>query len=907
LSIACLHRYIGSANLPSQSHDPTYQSTAEDRRLDDANARRVHWWRWGPYLSERQWGTVREDYSPDGDAWNYFPHEHARSRAYRWGEDGIAGLCDRHQRVCFALAFWNERDEILKERLFGLTNLQGNHGEDVKEYYFYLDALPSSAYLKYLYKYPQSPFPYQQLIDENARRSRLEPEFELLDTKIFDQDRYFDIYIEYAKQTFEEVLIRITAINRGPDAAPLRILPTWWFRNKWSWNEPDEVCPSVCRVQGTNGFQVVEMQHHYYGQRWMIIEGSPELLFTENETNDQFLFGAANRTPYVKDAFHRYIIHGERAAVNPAQTGTKMAAHFPLQIAAGASATVKLRMTVNNPSLQNADGYFGSSFDETFMLRQHESDEFYARFVHPGMSDDAKNVQRQAFSGLLWNKQSYHYDVQRWLDGDPGYPPPPPERRLGRNHDWTTLRNADVLSMPDKWEYPWYASWDLAFHCMVMALIDSGFAKRQLVLLLREWYMHPSGKVPAYEWCFDDANPPVLAAAAFRVYQIDRRITGHADRPFLERVFQKLLMNFTWWVNRTDPEGLNIFEAGFLGLDNIGIFDRSHPLPGGHHIEQSDSTSWMMAYSLSMMSIALELARENPVYEDLATKFIEHCVYISDAMNKIGGTGLWDEQDGFYYDVLKLPSGDRQQLRVRSMVGLIPLFAVRVLEPQDLEGRTVFLKRMQWFLDHHANINEHIDSSQHSDKGVRRLVALVNKERLVRVLRYMLDENEFLSPHGIRSLSKYHAQHPYMLEVDHTMYGIQYEPAESESGVFGGNSNWRGPVWVQMNVLIIEALQRYDYYYGDSLKVECPTGSGQWKTLWEVSQEISRRISRIFLRRDDRRAVYGGTTKFQQDPHWRDLILFYEYFHGDNGAGLGASHQTGWTALVAKLLEQSGE
>jgi len=884
--------------------------TAEEQRLEDAKAHRVHWWRWGPYLSERQWGTVREDYSPDGHAWNYFTHDHARSRAYRWGEDGIAGICDRHQRICFALAFWNERDPILKERLFGLTNQQGNHGEDVKEYYFYLDALPSSAYLKYLYKYPQAAYPYQQLIDENGRRSRNDLEYELLDTGIFDQNRYFDIFVEYAKVTFDDVLIRITAINRGPDEAPLRILPHLWFRNKWAWGDPDEDRPGVYRVDdlgGGAGFPVVELDEQYYGKRWLLIPGGPELLFTENETNNHLLFNTRNRIPYVKDAFHRYIVNNDVEAINPALTGTKMAAHYPFHIAPGASVTIKLRLTAEQPTSTVAADYFGAAFDDTFTLRQREADEFYARFFNPDMSDDAKNVQRQAFAGLLWNKQSYHYEVQRWLDGDSGYPPPPEQRRFGRNRDWITLYNADVISMPDKWEYPWYASWDLAFHCMVMALIDPNFAKRQLILLLREWYMHPSGKVPAYEWSFDDANPPVLAGAALRVYQIDRRMTGTGDRNFLERVFQKLLLNFTWWVNRKDPEGLNIFEGGFLGLDNIGMFDPSHPLPGGLRVQQSDATSWMMSYSLSMAYIALELARENPAYEDLASKFFEHCVYISDAMNNIGGVGLWDEQDGFYYDVLQAPDGEHQRLKVRSLVGLIPLLAVKTLEPEDVEGRTGFLKRMQWFLDHHPHISEHVDSSQHTDKGVRRLLALVNKERLIRVLRYMLDEKEFLSPYGIRSLSKFHEQNPYTLELDHITHAINYEPAESTSVFFGGNSNWRGPVWVQMNVLIIEALQRYDYYYGKDLKVECPTGSGQMLTLWEVSEELSRRLSRIFLRRDNRRAVYGNAAKFQQDPYWRDLILFYEYFHGDNGAGLGASHQTGWTALVAKLLEQSGE
>jgi len=886
--------------------------TAEEQRLQESRDRKVHWKRWGPYLSERQWGTVREDYSANGDAWNYFPHDHARSRAYRWGEDGIAGISDPHQRICFALAFWNERDPILKERLFGLTNTQGNHGEDVKEYYFYLDATPTSAYLRYLYKYPQAAFPYDQLIEENARRSRNDPEYELLDTGIFDQDRYFDIFIEYAKASAEDVLIRITAWNRAAEAARLHILPTIWFRNKWDWGDtaPGNARPNLRWLPEIASIPAIELEQFDYGKRWLLIGDAPELLFTENETNTKRLYKVPNRTPFVKDAFNDYVVNGVKSAINSQRAGTKAAARFSTEIPAGGKFEIRLRLTDQAPTkAATPDATFGKEFDDVIVRRQKEADEFYARMIRHPMSDDAKRVQRQAFAGLLWNKQSYHYEVERWLEGDPTQPAPSPERLNGRNHNWKHLYNADVISMPDKWEYPWYASWDLAFHCVAMAMIDPDFAKSQLILFMREWYMHPNGKLPAYEWSFDDENPPVFAGAALRIYGIERRLRGKADRNFLERVFQKLLLNFTWWVNRKDPDGLNVFEGGFLGLDNIGVFDRSRPLPGGVRIEQSDSTSWMMNFSLNMMTIALELAKENPNYEDVASKFFEHCIHIADAMNNIGGEniGLWDEEDGFYYDALLAPNGEHLTLKVRSMVGLIPIFAVDTLEPEEVEPRRGFLRRMQWFLDHHKETAQHLDMSQRSDLGVRRLMALVNRDRLVRICRYLLDESEFLSPYGIRSLSKIHAKKPFTLRLDDTEHVIDYEPAESTSDLFGGNSNWRGPVWMPANFMVIEALQRYDYYYGSSLKVECPTGSGKMMTLWDVSQEISRRISRIFLQRGGRRPVFGNIEKFQNDPHWRDLILFHEYFHGDTGAGLGASHQTGWTALVAKLLEQSGE
>ncbi|HEV2296928.1 MAG TPA: hypothetical protein VGR72_00240 [Candidatus Acidoferrales bacterium] len=887
--------------------------TREEQRLEESNQRKVHWKRWGPYLSARQWGTVREDYSANGDAWNYFPHEHARSRAYRWGEDGIAGFCDRHQRICFALALWNERDSILKERLFGLTNEQGNHGEDVKEYCFYLDATPTSSYLKYLYKYPQAAFPYEQLAAENRRRTRQDPEYELLDTGVFAENRYFDVFVEYAKATSEDILIRITAYNRGPEAAPLHLIPTLWCRNTWSWGGPVREA-SARRVPSSAAAAVIETCQADYGTRWLIAEGLPEILFTENETNSELLFGVKNRTPYTKDAFHSYFVQGKKDAVNPAQKGTKAGIHYPLRLKPGAGVTVRLLLTDQSPIASDGavsstmTNLFGARFDAVFEERIREADEFYGQRICLGTSEDARMVQRQAFAGLMWGKQSYHYDVKAWLDGDPDQPKPPAERLEGRNHEWRHLYNADVISMPDKWEYPWYASWDLAFHCVAIAPVDPDFAKSQLILFLREWYMHPNGQIPAYEWNFSSANPPVHAWAAWRVYKIERRGRGKADRKFLERVFHKLLLNFTWWVNRKDPTGMNVFEGGFLGLDNIGVFDRSMPLPGGGHIEQSDGTSWMAMYCLNMLAMAMELAHEDPAYEDVASKFFEHFVYIADAMNKVGGEeiGLWDEEDGFYYDVLHLPGGEHIPLKVRSTVGLIPLFAVETFEPEDLERVPEFRRRMGWFLNHHADAPEHIDMSQSTTKGSRLLLSVANKKRLLRVLRFLLDENEFYSPYGIRSLSKFHRDHPYVLKLDGEEHRVDYEPAESTTALFGGNSNWRGPVWFPMNFLLIEALQRYHFYYGDGLKVECPTGSGQQRSLWEIAGDISRRLTRIFLRDEHgRRPVDNGSELFQSDPYWRDLIEFHEYFHGDTGAGLGASHQTGWTALVAKLIEQN--
>jgi hypothetical protein len=906
-------------------------TTTEDKRLEEARTRKKHWKRWGPYLSERQWGTVREDYSPGGTAWEYFPHDHARSRAYRWGEDGICGISDRHQMICFALALWNGRDPILKERLFGLNGHEGNHGEDVKEYYFYLDSTATHSYMRALYKYPQAAFPYQQLVEENRRRGRDQPEFELIDTGVFAENRYFDIFVEYAKADVEDILIRITAVNRGPEPATLQALPSLWFRNTWSWG-PDLRRPVIRTAPAWPGAVSAEVQHWQYGKRWFLCEGQPQLIFTENETNYQRLFGIQSRS-YVKDAFHSFVINGDKAAVNPAQMGTKMAAVYPLLLGPGESRTLKLRLTDTGPlGFMGADSRmvgtvlppgqpdraagvpaandFAEGFDALFALRQSEADEFYASRIPKELSDDSKLVMRQALSGMMWCKQHYHYDVRTWLAGDAGNPPPPKERLQGRNKDWTHLYNDDIISMPDKWEYPWYAAWDLAFHCISIALVDPDFAKDQLVLLLREWYMHPNGQLPAYEWAFGDVNPPVHAWAAWRVYKIERRLRGVADRKFLEKVFHKLLLNFTWWVNRKDPDGMNIFQGGFLGLDNIGVFDRSAPLPTGGHLEQSDGTSWMGMYCLNMLAIALELAKEDTAYEDVASKFFEHFVNIAHAMNDVGteARSLWDDTDGFYYDVLHLPDGNEDFIKIRSMVGLIPLFAVETLEPEIVDRLPGFKRRMQWFIDNHADIGEHIEMTEHSARGVRRLLSLVSRKQLKRVLARMLDETEFLSPYGIRALSRYHLDHPYEVTVDGHVSRVDYEPAESATGIFGGNSNWRGPIWFPVNYLLIESLQKFHYYYGEDFRAECPTNSGKELDLWEVSAEISRRLTRIFLRDPQgRRPVSGGAELFQSDPHWRDLILFYEYFHGDNGAGLGASHQTGWSGLVAKLIEQSGE
>ncbi len=878
--------------------------TQEEIRLEQSGRRKKHWKRWGPYLSERAWGTVREDYSPYGTAWEYLPHDHARSRAYRWNEDGLAGISDRRQYVCFALALWNEKDPILKERIFGLTGNEGNHGEDVKEYYFYLDSTPTHSYMKYLYKYPQAEFPYARLVEENRRRDRRQPEFELMDTGIFHEDRYFDVLVEYAKAGVDDVLIKISVSNRGPEAASLRLLPTLWFRNTWSWGSADRR-PEL-RQSHASPNPVIELEHPQLGMRWLSCENSPELLFTENETNAQRLWGLPNRTPHVKDSIHDYIIHGASNAVNPERKGTKAAAHYDLRLAPGETRVVRLRLS--DTSFQKNDAF--RDFEPIVAGRLEEADEFYATVIPAELSADAQNVMRQGFAGLLWSKQFYHYVVKDWLHGDPGNPPPPPGRENGRNHEWGHLYNADVISMPDKWEYPWYAAWDLAFHCVPLALVDSDFAKDQLILLLREWYMHPNGQLPAYEWALGDVNPPVHAWAAWRVYKIDKKRKGKGDRAFLQRVFHKLLLNFTWWVNRKDAEGMNIFQGGFLGLDNIGVFDRSAPLPTGGYLEQSDGTSWMAMYTLNLLAIALELAKEEPCYEDVASKFWEHFIYIANAMSHRGhdGMGLWNQEDGFFYDVLRLPDGRHFPMKVRSMVGLIPLFAVETLEPELLERLPGFKRRLEWFVENRPDLTANIACMVTPGRGLRRLLSIVNENQLRSILKYMLDENEFLSPYGIRALSRYHREHPYVLPVNGMDHRVDYEPGESSTGLFGGNSNWRGPVWFPVNFLLIESLQKFHHYLGDGFQVEFPARSGQWMSLWEVAAELSRRLNDLFLRnRDGRRPVFGNLNKFQADPHWRDLVLFHEYFHGDDGRGGGASHQTGWTGLLTKLMQQSGE
>jgi hypothetical protein len=884
------------------------ETNAEHIRLEEARNRSKHWKRWGPYLSERAWGSVREDYSPNGNVWGYFTHEQSRSRAYRWNEDGLAGICDRHQRVCFALALWNGRDAILKERAYGLTGDEGNHGEDVKEYYFYLDNTPTHSYMRYLYKYPQTEFPYKKLLEENRRRSRDEPEYELIETGAFDDDRYFDVQVEYAKVDVEDILIRIRVTNHGPQAASVDVLPTIWFRNTWSWTR-DEPKPRLSRDARAN---TIALDEPVYGKRWLHCDTTPappEMLFTDNETNTARLFGDENESPFTKDAFHRYIVDGEIGAVNPAACGTKAAARYALVIPPSGTVTLRLRLT-NEPG--RGDAAFGHAFDDLFELRRREADEFYATVLPSTLSADATNVARQAFAGLLWSKQYYHYVVKTWVDGDPAQPPPPPERKHGRNWDWSHLYNADVISVPDKWEYPWYASWDLAFHCVALALVDSDFAKDQLTLLLREWYMHPNGQLPAYEWNLGDVNPPVHAWAAWRVYKIEQKRRGAGDIKFLERVFHKLLLNFTWWVNRKDAEGLNVFQGGFLGLDNIGVFNRSDPLPTGGRLEQSDGTSWMAMYSLNMLAIALELARHDAAYEDVASKFWEHFLGIAHAMcggelHGGLGRGLWDDDDGFFYDVLHTPDGNRKALRIRSLVGLIPLLAVETIEPEVLGPLAGFRRRLEWFIRNRRDLTGNVASMSSPGEHERRLLAILDRDRLRRVLRVMLDEQEFLSPFGIRSVSQIHREHPYVVRVDGAEYRVHYEPAESTSGLFGGNSNWRGPIWFPINFLLIEALQKFHHYFGADFTVEFPTRSGRMMTLAEVAAELSRRLSSIFLADGAGRPVFGNVARFQTDPNWRDLIPFPEYFHGDSGAPLGGTHMTGWTALVAKLLQQSGE
>jgi hypothetical protein len=884
----------------------THELTKEENRLEKARDRKSHWKRWGPYLSERAWGTVREDYSRYGEAWDYLPHELSRSKAYRWNEDGIGGISDRRQFICFALSMWNGRDPILKERLYGLTGSQGNHGEDVKEYYYYLDSTPTHSYMKFLYKYPQAEFPYRQLVEENQHRDRQHFEYELLHTGVFDEDRYFDVFVEYAKATPEDILIRISVANRGPEAAKLDLLPTIWFRNTWSWGHNPQK-PSLKRIEDADNTSVVELCHNYYGHRWLFCQGAPEILFTENDTNPARVERKTPGPGYFKDGINERIVHGLQGAVNARLKGTKAAAHYEMVLQPGETRVVKLRLT--DIELQSGKGDpCGEEFDQIFAERLAEADEFYGTVIPETLSDDEKNVMRQALGGLLWSKQFYHFDVRSWLEGDPALPKPPPERLEGRNHQWMHLYNDDIISMPDKWEYPWYAAWDLAFHCISLAMVDPDFAKDQLLLLLREWYMHPNGQLPAYEWAFGDVNPPVHAWAAWRVYKIEQKRRGRGDIKFLERIFHKLLLNFTWWINRKDAEGNNVFEGGFLGLDNIGVFDRSKPLPTGGILEQADGTSWMAMYCLNMLSIAMELSRVNPAYEDVASKFWEHFLYIANAINNLGpdNKSIWNEEDGFYYDLLRFPDRSSFPMKIRSMVGLIPLFAIETLEPELLDKLPGFKRRMDWFIENRHDLTDNVACMRTTGRRERRLLAVVDEERLRRVLQVMLDENEFLSPHGIRALSRYHHDHPYKLHVDGMEYRVDYEPAESSTGLFGGNSNWRGPIWFPVNYLIIESLQKFHHYLGTDFQVECPTGSGQMMTLWEVAAEISRRLNNIFLRDENgNRPVNGGTEKFQTDPHWRDYILFYEYFHGDNGAGIGASHQTGWTALVAKLLQQS--
>jgi mannosylglycerate hydrolase MGH1-like protein len=893
-----------SRHRETESATRAFTKGPEATRLDEDCRREKNWKRWGPYLAERQWGTVREDYSPDGSAWSYFPHDHARLRAYRWGEDGILGICDRHGYVFFALAMWNGKDPFLKERLFGLAGPQGNHGEDVKELYYYLDSTPTHSYMKGLYKYPQREFPYRWLVEENARRGKRDPEFELLDTGIFGDDRYFDVFVEYAKASADDVLIRIEVANRGPEAARLHLLPTFWFRNVWSWGLGNR--RSRMREGSGDGFAAIDSDHGYYGALRLSCEGSPELLFTENETNAWALWGVENESPHVKDAFHEYVVGGKHEAVNPSKIGSKAAALYVLDVPAGGSRAVRLRLTNGEAPAKP----FGIGFTEAFAARIKEADEFYGPLCGDTLSLDARSVQRQAFAGMLWSKQFYRYDISRWLRGDPSGPEPPPQRLTGRNHEWAHLYNADVISMPDKWEYPWYAAWDLAFHCIPLALVDPDFAKQQLILLLREWYMHPNGQLPAYEWAFGDVNPPVHAWAAWRVYKIDEKRAGKADRKFLVRVFHKLLLNFTWWVNRKDEEGNNVFAGGFLGLDNIGVFDRSAPLPTGGHIEQSDGTSWMAMYCINMATIALELAREDSAYEDVASKFFEHFVYITRAMSDVGSEGieLWNREDGFFYDVVHLPDGRNIPMKVRSMVGLIPLFAVATIEGEVLDMFPSFKRRLLWFVENRPELGDFIETHTEPDGRIRRFLALVDRERLRSILRYLFDESEFLSPHGIRAVSRFHLEHPYVVQVMGAEHRVDYEPAESSTGLFGGNSNWRGPIWFPLNFLIIESLQKFHFYLGDGWTIEFPTGSGVQKNLWEVSAELSRRLTRLFLKGPDgRRPVCGGQEKLQTDPHFAQYVLFHEYFHGDNGAGIGASHQTGWTGLVAKLIQQSGQ
>jgi Glycosyl hydrolase family 63 C-terminal domain len=873
---------------------------AEAERLADVRNGRMPWQKWGPYLSERQWGTVREDYSDSGDAWNHFTHDHARSRAYRWGEDGLAGISDDRQVLCFALALWNGNDPILKERLFGLTNSEGNHGEDVKEYYFYLDSTPTHSYMKYLYKYPQATYPYEQLVATNRQRGRQDLEYELLDTGAFDSDRYFDVFVEYAKASPDDILIEITVSNRGPEAAALHVLPTIWFRNVWAWNAK-VARPSLKQIDGA-----IATSHQELGERFLHVDGAPTLLFTENETNTERFGLKANRTPYVKDGINNYIVHGQQQAVNPEHVGTKAAAHYALTVAGGASEVIRLRLSDIPPkpgtSPTSHSGPFGADFDAVMSDRQREADEFYATVIPSSLDKDAANVMRQALAGMLWSKQFYNYDVDTWLT-ERGADVFEKRRAAPRNNHWHHMNNTDIISMPDKWEYPWYAAWDLAFHVLALTLVDEDFGKQQLDLMLHERYLHPNGQIPAYEWNFGDVNPPVHAWSTIFTHRLQAR-KGRADLDWLERSFHKLLLNFTWWVNRKDRFGSNVFEGGFLGLDNIGVFDRSSPLPTGGYLEQADGTAWMALFCQNMLEISSELALSKPAYVDMALKFVEHYLWIATSMVHAGeDVGMWDEEDGFFYDVLRLPHASAVRLKVRSMVGLLPFCAVTVFEGALMKKYPQVVPRLRQFLEARPELTAFIHNPATRGHGGRMLASVLDERKLRRVLARMLDENEFLSPYGIRSLSKDHAKHPYIFRVGDQEFSVPYLPAESDSGMFGGNSNWRGPIWMPVNALIIRALLQYYAYYGNDFTIECPTGSGRRKTLYEVAEDITGRLAGIFLRDSrGRRAVYGGAQKFQEDPHWRDLVLFYEYFHGDNGAGLGASHQTGWTGIVARMM-----
>jgi hypothetical protein len=874
---------------------------SEADRIDE-DARRVrNWTRWGPYLSERQWGTVREDYSADGNVWNYVPHDHARSRAYRWGEDGLLGICDRECRLCFAVTLWNGHDPILKERLFGLTGPEGNHGEDVKECYYYLENTPTHSYMRALYKYPQRAYPYDQLVAENRRRTRRDPEYELIDTGIFDESRYFDVTAEYAKGAPDDILIRITVANRGPDAASIHLLPTLWFRNSWSGGRKGREYPPKPTMKQV-GPGHAHSEHETLGPYDWFAEDGPPLIWTDNESDLERIYGTANHSPYVKDAFHYYLVDGRQEAVRPEPEGTKVAAHYLLDIPAGSERVVRLRLTGGDVPPHEP---FNEEFDQIFAARIGECDAFYEQHAPETTTPEERAIMRQGYAGLLWSKQFYNYVVSEWLDGDPAEPPPPAARLHGRNSDWRHVHARDIILMPDKWEYPWFAAWDSAFHMVSLGAIDTTFARNQLILFMREWYMHSNGQIPAYEFAFGDVNPPVHAWACWRLYKMTGRTREARDRRFLVRAFHKLLINFTWWVNRKDLEGKHLFSGGFLGLDNIGVFDRSRPLPTGGHLEQADGTAWMAFFCVTMMSMALELARQDHAYEDVASKFFEHFVAISDAMNTFGGTGLWNDEDGFYYDQLSV-DGARRALKVRSLVGVIPLFACDVLTDALVQSLPGFKSRLEWFLENRplqARLIVHADPAAPGADG-RHLLAIPSRERLIRVLKYVLDENEFLSPHGIRSLSRVHAEHPFDLDAGGTRYRVDYEPGDSQSELFGGNSNWRGPIWFPLNHLLIEALERYHYFYGDSLKVECPTGSGTYCTLGEVAHEIQRRLVSIFLPDEHgRRPVHGNDARYATDPAWRDLILFHEFFHGDTGQGLGASHQTGWTALVVRSVE----